>query len=174
VEPTLAELRRRGIDYRGTLYAGLMLTEEGPKLVEYNVRFGDPECQALMLRLDSDLLELMLACAKGELADARAPRFSKDSSLVVVMAAEGYPDAPRTGGTISGLDQPGAKIFHAGTALKDGKLVSSGGRVLGVTARGKSVAEAQRAAYAAVDGIDFPTGFCRRDIGWREIARNKG
>jgi phosphoribosylamine--glycine ligase len=174
VRPTVAALAEAGTPFSGILYAGLMLTDEGPKLVEYNVRFGDPECQALMLRLDSDLLALMFACARGELADAPPPRFSKDAALVVVMAAEGYPEAPRTGGAIAGLDQPTAKVFHAGTALKGGKLVSAGGRVLGVTARGKTVAEAQRAAYAAVDGIDFPTGFCRRDIGWREIARKKG
>jgi phosphoribosylamine--glycine ligase len=174
VRPTVAALGEAGTPFSGILYAGLMLTGEGPKLVEYNVRFGDPECQALMLRLESDLLELMLACAKGELAQAAAPRFSKDASLVVVIAAEGYPEAPRTGGSISRLDQPAARIFHAGTTIEDGKLVAAGGRVLGVAALGKTVAEARRAAYEAVDGIDFPTGFCRRDVGWREIARKKG
>jgi phosphoribosylamine--glycine ligase len=174
VRPTVRALAEAGTPFSGILYAGLMLTDEGPKLVEYNVRFGDPECQALMLRLESDLLELMLACAKGELAQAEPPRFSDDSSLVVVMAAKGYPEAPRAGGRIAGLDQPAARIFHAGTALDKGKLVAAGGRVLGVAARGRTVAEAQRAAYEAVDGIDFPTGFSRRDIGWREIARNKG
>jgi phosphoribosylamine---glycine ligase len=174
VRPTVRALAEAGTPFSGILYAGLMLTSEGPKLVEYNVRFGDPECQALMLRLDSDLLELMLACAKGALAEAAPPRFSAGASLVVVMAAQGYPEAARAGGAIAGLDQPGAKIFHAGTALKAGKLVAAGGRVLGVAARGKTVKEAQRAAYRAVDGIDFPTGFCRRDIGWREIARKKG
>jgi phosphoribosylamine--glycine ligase len=174
VRPTVRALAEAGTPFSGILYAGLMLTPEGPKLVEYNVRFGDPECQALMLRLESDLLELMLACAKGELVEAAPPRFSADAALVVVMAAEGYPEAARTGGAIAGLDQATARIFHAGTALKGGKLVAAGGRVLGVTARGKTVREAQRAAYQAVDGIDFPTGFCRRDIGWREIARKKG
>ncbi|TMJ17466.1 MAG: phosphoribosylamine--glycine ligase [Alphaproteobacteria bacterium] len=174
VRPTIRALAEAGTPFSGILYAGLMLTEGGPKLVEYNVRFGDPECQALMLRLENDLLELMLACAKGELAGAEPPRFSDDAALVVVMAAKGYPEAPRTGGRIAGLDQPAARIFHAGTALDKGKLVAAGGRVLGVAARGPTVAEAQRAAYEAVDGIDFPTGFCRRDIGWREIARNKG
>ena len=171
VRPTARALAEAGTPFSGILYAGLMLTQEGPKLVEYNVRFGDPECQALMLRLDSDLLALMLACATGGLAAAKPPRFSKDSALVVVMAAEGYPGPAKTGGAIAGLDQPDATIFHAGTALQRGKLVAAGGRVLGVAARGATVAEARRAAYRAVDAIDFPTGFCRRDIGWREIAR---
>jgi phosphoribosylamine---glycine ligase len=172
VRPTVHALAEAGTPFSGILYAGLMLTGEGPKLVEYNVRFGDPECQALMLRLESDLLALMLACAKGALAGAAAPRFSKDAALVVVMAAEGYPGSAAKGGAIAGLAQEGAEIFHAGTARRGAGLVADGGRVLGVAARGKSVAEAQAAAYRAVDGIDFPTGFCRRDIGWREIARS--
>jgi len=171
VGPTARALVEAGTPFSGILYAGLMLTEEGPKLVEYNVRFGDPECQALMLRLESDLLELMLATAMGELEGAAPPKFSGDAALVVVMAAQGYPGTPRKGGRLSGLDQPGAEIFHAGTALAGGRLVADGGRVLGVAARGASVVEAQQAAYRAVDAIDFPTGFCRRDIGWREIAR---
>jgi phosphoribosylamine---glycine ligase len=174
VGPTARALAKAGTPFSGILYAGLMLTEEGPRLVEYNVRFGDPECQALMLRLESDLLALMLATAKGELAQAAPPIFSKEAALVVVIAAQGYPDSPAKGGAIAGLDQAGAQIFHAGTAVKGRKLVADGGRVLGVAARGKSVAQARRAAYRAVDGIDFPTGFCRRDIGWREIARTKG
>jgi phosphoribosylamine--glycine ligase len=173
VRPTVRALAEAGTPFSGILYAGLMLTEAGPKLVEYNVRFGDPECQALMLRLDSDLLALMLACAKGELAAADPPSFS-DAALVVVMAAKGYPGPPRKGGAISGLDRKGAKVFHAGTARRNGRLVAAGGRVLGVAARGKTVAAAQRAAYRAVDAISFPGGFCRRDIGWREIARLKG
>jgi phosphoribosylamine---glycine ligase len=171
VRPTARALAAAGTPFSGILYAGLMLTPEGPKLVEYNVRFGDPECQALMLRLEDDLLALMLACAKGELAALKPPRFSKDAALVVVMAAEGYPGPPKKGGAIGGLDGMGAQVFHAGTARKGADLVADGGRVLGVAARGKSVAEAQAAAYRAVDAIDFPTGFCRRDIGWREIAR---
>jgi phosphoribosylamine--glycine ligase len=171
VRPTVHALVEAGTPFSGILYAGLMLTPEGPKLVEYNVRFGDPECQALMLRLDSDLLALMLATAKGELAAADPPEFTDDAALVVVMAAKGYPGTPKTGGAIAGLDAKDAKIFHAGTALKGGKLVAAGGRVLGVAARGTSVKKAQAAAYHAVDGIDFPTGFCRRDIGWREVAR---
>jgi len=174
LRPTVHALAEAGTPFSGIVYAGLMLTDEGPKLVEYNVRFGDPECQALMLRLDSDLLALMLACAKGTLAEAAPPLFANQAALVVVMAAKGYPGTPKKGGAISGLDQKGAKVFQAGTAQKGGKLVADGGRVLGVAALGKSVAEAQRAAYRAVDGIAFPTGFCRRDIGWREIARLKG
>jgi phosphoribosylamine---glycine ligase len=171
IRPTVRALAEAGTPFSGILYAGLMLTEEGPKLVEYNVRFGDPECQALMLRLESDLLQLMLATARGALAAAPPPIFSDDASLVVVVAARGYPAAPEKGGAISGLDVAGAEIFHAGTALDGNKLVAAGGRVLGIAARGADVAEAQRAAYAAVDAIDFPAGFCRRDIGWREIAR---
>jgi phosphoribosylamine--glycine ligase len=174
VRPTVRALAEAGTPFSGILYAGLMLTEEGPKLVEYNVRFGDPECQALMMRLDSDLLELMRACAKGVLAEAAPPVFASEAALVVVMAARGYPGTPKKGGAISGLDPKGARIFQAGTARKGGKLVADGGRVLGVVAHGRTVAEAQRAAYRAVDAVHFPTGFCRRDIGWREIARLKG
>jgi phosphoribosylamine--glycine ligase len=171
VRPTAKALADAGTPFSGILYAGLMLTEEGPKLVEYNVRFGDPECQALMLRLEGDLLALMLACAKGELAGAKPPKFSNEAALVVVIAARGYPDAPEKGGAIAGLDQPGAQVFQAGTARRGDRLVADGGRVLGVAALGKDVAQARRAAYRAADAIDFPTGFCRRDIGWREIAR---
>ena len=174
VRPTIRALAETGSPFSGILYAGLMLTAEGPKLVEYNVRFGDPECQALMLRLDSDLLELMLACAKGELAAAAPPLFAPEAALVVVMAAKNYPGTPKKGGLVSSLDQKGATIFQAGTARRGAKLVADGGRVLGVAARGKTVAQAQRAAYRAVDKIHFPSGFCRRDIGWREIARLKG
>ncbi len=177
VRPTARALAAAGTPYSGILYAGLMLTSEGPKLVEYNARFGDPECQVLMMRLESDLLQLMLATAKGELAAAPPPRFSDDAALTVVMAANGYPGTPKKGGAIGGIDAAeanGAKVFHAGTALVDGSLVANGGRVLNVTALGKTVLEAQAAAYAAVDAINFPTGFCRRDIGWREAARLKG
>ncbi|HET9429318.1 MAG TPA: phosphoribosylamine--glycine ligase [Allosphingosinicella sp.] len=175
--PTVRALANAGTPYSGILYAGLMLTAEGPKLVEYNVRFGDPECQVLMMRLESDLLALMLATARGTLSEAPPPTFSSDASLVVVMAAKGYPADPETGGAIGGLDKAastGAKIFHAGTALADGKLVASGGRVLNVTARAQTVPEAQAIAYQAVDAIDFRSGFCRRDIGWREIKRLAG
>ena len=174
VRPTARALAEAGTPFSGVLYAGLMLTDEGPKLVEYNVRFGDPECQVLMLRLDSDLLALMLACAQGTLASAEPPAFSSDAAVVVVIAAQGYPGAAKTGGAIAGLDQPGAIVFQAGTALEKGRLVAAGGRVLGVAARAESVAAAAASAYRAVDAIDFPTGFCRRDIGWREIARTEG
>jgi len=174
VAPTIATLAAEGMPYSGVLYAGLMLTADGPKLIEYNARFGDPECQVLMMRLDSDLLPLMLAIAEGRLADAPAPVFSDEVALTVVMAAHGYPGTPETGGAIGGIDAAeatGAKVFHAGTRLAEGRLVAAGGRVLNVTARGPDVRAAQTAAYRAVDAIDFPTGFCRRDIGWREIAR---
>ena len=175
--PTVQALATAGTPYSGILYAGLMLTADGPKLVEYNVRFGDPECQVLMMRLESDLLELMLATARGTLKDISPPVFSDDASLTVVMAAKGYPAAPKSGGALAGLDEAastGARIFHAGTALADGRLIASGGRVLNVTARAATVPEAQATAYQAVDRIDFPGGFCRRDIGWREIKRLAG
>jgi phosphoribosylamine--glycine ligase len=171
VRPTAKALAEAGTPFSGILYAGLMLTPEGPKLVEYNARFGDPECQVLMLRLQSDLLALMLATARGELASAPAPVFLDLPAVVVVVAARGYPGEPTKGGAISVPDMRGAKVFHAGTALVAGRLVANGGRVLGVTAGGATVLAARRAAYAAVDAIHFPDGFCRRDIGWREIAR---
>ncbi len=172
IEPTVRTMREDGNPYSGVLFAGLMLTAEGPKLIEYNARFGDPECQVLMMRLASDLAAIMLACAKGELAGA-ALSFSDQTALTVVMAANGYPGTPEKGGAIAlgDAEDAGAKVFHAGTALKDGALVANGGRVLNVTATGASVTEAQARAYQAVDAIRFPTGFCRRDIGWREVAR---
>jgi phosphoribosylamine--glycine ligase len=160
----------------GVLYAGLMLTEEGPRLVEYNCRFGDPECQVLMMRLESDLGEYLYACATQSLAALPPPKFSEDTALTVVMAANGYPGTPEKGGAIGGIEEAeagGAKVFHAGTVRKGGQLVANGGRVLNVTAVGRDVAEAQSRAYAAVEKIDFPSGFCRRDIGWRELARQK-
>ena len=174
VRPTVAALARAGTPFSGALYAGLMLTAEGPKLIEYNVRFGDPECQVLMMRFADDLLELMLATSEGRLGALPPPRFSNDVALVVVMAANGYPGTPETGGRIAGLDRAeaaGARVFQAGTSEENGRLVAAGGRVLGVAATGATVAEAQAAAYRGVDAIDFPSGFCRRDIGWREIAR---
>ena len=173
VEPSVAALRDAGSPYSGVLYAGLMLTAEGPKLVEYNVRFGDPECQVLMMRLESDLADLMLACATGTLANMPAPRFADRTALTVVMAARGYPGTPEKGGAIDlgGAEADGAKVFHAGTAMQDGKLVASGGRVLNVSAMGPDPQTAQEAAYRAVDAVDFPSGFARRDIGWREIER---
>jgi len=174
VAPTVRAMAQEGMPYSGVLYAGLMLTKNGVQLIEYNARFGDPECQVLMLRLESDLGELMLAVAENRLAALEAPRLSPDTALTVVMAAKGYPDTPEKGGAIAGLDAAeatGAKVFHAGTALKDGQLVANGGRVLNVTARGRNATEAQARAYAAVDAIDFADGFCRRDIGYREVAR---
>jgi len=176
IAPTVRTLENEGTPYSGVLFLGVMLTREGPKLIEYNCRFGDPECQVMMLRLESDLVELLHACADNRLAAIAAPRFSRDTALTVVMAANGYPGTPEKGGAIGGIaaaEADGAKVFHAGTDVKDGVLVSSGGRVLNVTARGASVTEAQGRAYAAVDALDFPTGFCRRDIGWREVAREK-
>jgi phosphoribosylamine--glycine ligase len=176
IAPTVRQLAGEGTPYSGVLYAGLMLTDEGPKLVEYNCRFGDPECQVLMMRLESDLGEYLYAAATSSLGSLRPPQFSSDVAMTVVMAAKGYPGTPEKGGTINGIEAAeagGAKVFHAGTALKHGQLVANGGRVLNVTQRGRSVAEAQQKAYAAVDAIDFPSGFCRRDIGWRELAREK-
>ncbi|WP_137864673.1 MULTISPECIES: phosphoribosylamine--glycine ligase [unclassified Sphingomonas] len=176
VRPTIAALARMGAPYSGVLYAGLMLTATGPKLIEYNARFGDPECQVLMMRFTGDLLQLMLAVAKGELASQPAPTFAARTALTVVMAAKGYPGTPETGGAIAGIDRAeatGAKVFHAGTRREDGTLVASGGRVLSVTALGETAKAAQAAAYAAMDAIDFPTGFSRRDIGWREVARER-
>ena len=176
VEPTVQTLREEGMPYSGVLYAGLMLTKDGPQLIEYNARFGDPECQVLMMRLESDLVELMQACARGTLGEVAAPVLSDDFALTVVMAAEGYPGTPKKGGPIdlSEAEAGGAKVFHAGTKLEGDTLTSSGGRVLNVTARGASATEAQANAYAAVDAIDFADGFCRRDIGQREVRRERG
>ena len=172
VNPTLAEMARRGTPFRGVLFVGLMITAEGPKLIEYNVRFGDPECQTLMLRLESDLLALMQACVEGRLAGMTAD-WRDEAALCVVMAAKGYPGAYQRGEIIRRVeragDSPGVTVFHAGTALKDQQLVSAGGRVLGITARGKTIAEAQARAYVGVDAVDWPGGFCRRDIGWRAV-----
>ncbi|MXO51860.1 phosphoribosylamine--glycine ligase [Erythrobacter gaetbuli] len=175
VGPTVQTMREEGHPYSGVLYAGLMLTKDGPQLIEYNVRFGDPECQVLMMRLESDLVEIMLACAEGRLGEIATPKLSDDFALTVVMAAEGYPDTPKKGGAIriGEAEAGGAKVFHAGTKLDGGQLVANGGRVLNVTARGASATEAQRNAYAAVDTVDFPEGFCRRDIGQREVRRER-
>ncbi|HZH45826.1 MAG TPA: phosphoribosylamine--glycine ligase [Roseococcus sp.] len=174
ITPVLAELARRGTPFCGVLFAGLMLTAEGPKLLEFNVRFGDPECQALMLRLDSDLLPVLRDAAAGNLTST-ALRWSPQPSLLVVMAAEGYPEAPRRGSAIGELAAaaavPGVRIFQAGTrGDADGTLRADGGRVLGIGATGATLAEARAAAYAAVDALDWPEGFCRRDIGWRALG----
>ena len=174
VLPTVRAMADAGTPYSGVLYAGLMLTDTGPQLIEYNARFGDPETQVLMPRIEGDLLPLLLATATGALADAPHPRLSHDVALTVVLAADGYPGTPARGGAIGGLDAAaahGATIFHAGTTATEAGLAASGGRVLAVTATGRTVTAARERAYAAVDAIDFPTGFCRRDIGWREAAR---
>ena len=172
--PTLAEMQRRGAPFRGVLFAGLMLTASGPKLIEYNVRFGDPECETLLPLLEDDLLPALLAAARGDLGGV-ALRWRAAHSLVVVMAADGYPGTPRRGSEIRGLDAaeatPGVRIFHAGTARRaDGALVANGGRVLAICGTGPTLQAARDAAYSAVDAIDWPAGFCRRDIGWRALA----
>ncbi|MFC3579830.1 phosphoribosylamine--glycine ligase [Sphingomonas hylomeconis] len=174
VAPTIAAMAAAGMPFSGVLYAGLMLTAEGPKLIEYNARFGDPECQVLMLRYQGDLLELLLAVANGTLGDQPAPDFADETALTVVMAANGYPGTPEAGGSIAGIDAAeadGARVFQAGTRRNGKTLVASGGRVLAVTAMAPTIAAAQAAAYDAVAKIDFPSGFNRKDIGWREIAR---
>jgi phosphoribosylamine--glycine ligase len=174
VLPTVRALAAAGTPYRGVLYAGLMIKDGAPKLIEYNVRFGDPECQVLMLRLTSDLLPLLMATADGRLRDM-ALDWSDDVALCVVMAAKGYPGPYAKGSEIKGLDAAGAdpqvQIFHAGTRSEGGRILADGGRVLGVTARDHSVEAARAHAYAAVDKIDWPEGFCRRDIGWRALQR---
>jgi phosphoribosylamine---glycine ligase len=173
LRPTAREMARRGMPCSGVLFAGLMLTAEGPKLIEYNARFGDPECQVLTLRLKDDLLALLLACAEGRLAGL-APQWRDDFALTVVMAAEGYPGEPLRGTEIKGLNAaaalPGVTLFHAGTKADGDRLLANGGRVLNVSATGASVAEARARAYAAVDKIDWPQGFCRRDIAWQALG----
>lgn len=172
ITPTVRAMARDGRPYSGVFFAGLMLTAEGPKLIEYNCRFGDPECQVLMMRLEDDLVELLAAAATpGGLDGAARPKMTEEYALTVVLAANGYPGTPEKGGAISIGDVGAARIFHAGTAVREGKLVANGGRVLNVTTLGRSVTSAQAAAYAAVDAIGFPGGFCRRDIGWREVSR---
>jgi len=175
IEPTVRTMRAEGNPYQGVLFAGLMLTAQGPKLIEYNARFGDPECQVLMMRLQSDLVPILLACAQGTLEGVEIA-LAEETALTVVMAAKGYPGTPEKGGPIAlnDAEAEGAKVFHAGTTLMDGALVANGGRVLNVTATGASVTEAQAKAYAAVDAVSFPSGFSRRDIGWREVAREVG
>ncbi len=172
VIPTMAAMEAEGIPFTGVLFAGLMLTKDGVKLLEYNVRFGDPETQSLMLRFDGDLFALLLSCANGAV-DTKYISFAKQAAVCVVMAAKGYPAAYAKGSVINGLEKAGAlpnvKIFHAGTAEKDGKIISVGGRVLGVTALGDSIKQAQENAYRAVDLIDWKDGFCRRDIAWQAV-----
>ncbi|MBD3625303.1 MAG: phosphoribosylamine--glycine ligase [Rhodobacteraceae bacterium] len=176
VKPTLAEMVRRGTPYQGVLYVGLMIKDGQPRLVEYNARFGDPECQVLMLRLGAQALDAMLACAEGRLAGTRL-NWAPDHAMTVVMAAPGYPGSYPKGQRIGGVTaaakgDPQVRIFHAGTAEADGALVSAGGRVLSVTARGATLQEAHDRAYAAVEAIDWPEAHWRRDIGWRALSRD--
>jgi phosphoribosylamine---glycine ligase len=177
VMPTLEGMRARGAPYVGVLYAGLMLTADGPKLIEYNARFGDPECQVLMPRLKSDLVPALLAACDGLLKNFDV-RWSDEAALTVVIAAQGYPGAIEKGSEIKGVAEAEALgdviIFHAGTRAEEGRLLANGGRVLNVTATGRTVTEAQARAYAAVARIDWPRGFCRRDIGWRAVERERG
>ncbi|MDP1617854.1 phosphoribosylamine--glycine ligase [Phenylobacterium sp.] len=174
-EPTFAAIAAEGAPYRGVLFVEFMATRDGPRLVEFNVRFGDPECQVLMLRLESDLVPYLTACAKGELDRLPAPVWRDQAAVCVVMAAEGYPDAPIAGAPITGSDQAfgdGVVVFHAGTAKDaDGTLRVAGGRVLNVCAVGPDFPMARKAAYGAVDQIEMPGGFYRSDIGWRALQR---
>ena len=176
IEPTLAAMKAMGCPYKGVLFAGLMITADGPKLIEYNVRFGDPECQVLMLRLMSDLVPALIASRDGQLANFDL-RWYPDAALTVVMAAKGYPGGYEKGSVISGLaaaaQVEGVEIFHAGTRADGDKVLANGGRVLSVCARGRTVAEAQARAYAAISRITWPQGFFRRDIGFRAIEREQ-
>jgi phosphoribosylamine--glycine ligase len=176
VEPTMRGMAEMGHPFQGVLFVGLMIDDEGPKLIEYNTRFGDPECQVLMMRLKEDLLVLLNAAVDGQLAHTSA-RWRDETALTVVMAARGYPASPEKGSVIRGVEAAATgvnvEIFHAGTAMRDGELIANGGRVLNVTAMGKSAGEAQKRAYEAVDRVDWPEGFCRRDIGWRAVERER-
>ena len=173
IEPTMRGMAEMGTPFSGVFFAGLMITQKGPELIEYNVRFGDPECQVLMMRLESDLLALLHATATGTL-DRVSAKWRDDTALTVVLASRGYPGAYEKNTPIRALPQAtdGAKVFHAGTALRDHQLVATGGRVLNATALGASVAEAQAAAYRLVDTVEWDNGFCRHDIGWRAIGRD--
>jgi phosphoribosylamine--glycine ligase len=176
IVPTVKGMKARSTPFRGILYAGVMLTPDGPKLFEYNVRFGDPECQVLMLRMMSDIVPAMLAACDGQLKNFDL-RWFDEAALTVVMAAKGYPGDYAKGTRIEGLDDAakveGVEIFHAGTVSKDGHILANGGRVLNVCALGKTVTEAQQRAYEAIDRIQWPEGFCRRDIGWQAVEREK-
>lgn len=174
IMPTLCALSAMGTPYKGVLYAGVMVTAQGPKLVEYNARFGDPECQVLMLRMRSDILPALIACADGQLKNFSL-RWVDDVALTVIMATKGYPGDYGKGSEIRGLDSAAVvedvEIFHAGTKADGDKILANGGRVLNICATGKTVRDAQQRAYEAVDKIDWPEGFCRRDIGWQALAR---
>jgi phosphoribosylamine--glycine ligase len=175
IEPAFAGIAREGAPYRGALFCETMVTAEGPKLVEFNVRFGDPECQVLMLRLESDIVPYLWAAATGGLDELPAPVWRDEAVICVVLAAPGYPDAPEVGGVITGAEVdfgPDVVVFHAGTARRpDGALIAAGGRVLNVCARARDLTAARALAYEALDRIDLPGGFCRRDIGWRALGR---
>jgi phosphoribosylamine--glycine ligase len=176
IRPALAEMARRGTPFRGFLFAGLMLTADGAKLIEFNARFGDPECEVLLLKLKSDLLPALQAACDGELRNFDLRWYDK-AAVAVVMAARGYPEAPESGSVIRGLDAAGAvpnvTVFHAGTkADVDGTIRAAGGRVLTISATGATIAEARDSAYRAVSEIDWPEGFCRKDIGWRALGRS--
>ena len=177
IQPTVDGMAAEGCPFTGVIFAGLMIKGDDVKLLEHNVRFGDPECQCLMARMRSDLVDLLLKAAKGELDKVGELQWSEDMAINVVVAADGYPGSYAKGEVIGGLDaanaMDGVKVFHAGTAMKDGKVTSAGGRVLGVTATGKNITEAAKKSYAAVDVIEWPGGFVRRDIGHRAIAREK-
>ncbi|WP_456389523.1 phosphoribosylamine--glycine ligase [Profundibacter sp.] len=172
VRPTMAEMARRGMPFQGILFVGLMIKDGQPRLVEYNVRFGDPECQTLMMRLGAQVFDLLQACAEGRLAEAQV-NWADDHALSVVMAAQGYPAGYEKGSRINGLDDLPEDsmhmVFHAGTGIDDGHIIATGGRVLNVTARGSSLAQARERAYKMVDAVHWPQGFCRRDIGWRAL-----
>jgi phosphoribosylamine--glycine ligase len=175
VRPTARALAEAGTPFNGVLYAGLMLTADGPKLIEYNVRFGDPECEAIMPLIDGDFAELLAAMATGRLGEIDPPRLIGKHAVTVIVAARGYPGAPASGGLIREIEAAeqveGVTVFHAGTSLGEHGLVAKGGRVLAVTAVAETFANARARAYRAVDQIDFADGFHRRDIGWRELAR---
>lgn len=175
VMPTMAAMAAEGMPYRGVLYVGLMATADGPKVVEYNARFGDPECQVLMMRLAGDIVPYLLACARGDVSQLPSPAFKPQTVLCVVMAAKGYPDSPLEGSIIRGAEQnfgPHVQVFHAGTRRRDdGLLVAAGGRVLNICAEGDDIAQARERAYEAIQKIDWPGGFCRSDIGWRALDR---
>ena len=175
LRPTAVALAQAGTPFCGVLYAGLMLTSEGPKLIEYNVRFGDPECEAIMPLIEGDFGELLHAVATGHLGEIAPPKLSGKHAMTVILAAQGYPGTPASGGVISEIEAAeqveGVTVFHAGTAHGEQGLVAKGGRVLAITATADTFANARARAYRAVDQIDFADGFCRRDIGWRELAR---
>jgi len=177
VRPTARALAAAGTPFSGVLYAGLMLTADGPKLIEYNVRFGDPECEAIMPLIEGDFAELLNAVATGRLKEIETPKLGQKHAMTVIVAARGYPGTPASGGPIKEIEAaeqvPGVTVFHAGTALTDGGLVAKGGRVLAVTAVADTFANARARAYRAVDQVDFADGFHRRDIGWRELERSE-